>query len=81
MSAEVYAEPHGYFDSHYRPRLDCQSGYIHQFAQDVKAWGKAIFIRPVCHETNGGWYKNCGPNANPALSKVDCIAACVSGKK
>lgn len=50
-------------------------GYIRQYAQDVKAYGRPVFIRPICGEANGNWWKNCSPRANPTLSANDFISA------
>jgi hypothetical protein len=39
-----------------------QDTYLHQYAKDVKAWGKTIWIR-LMHEMNGNWY-GWSPNLN-----------------
>lgn len=49
--------------------------YIRQYAQDVKAYARPIFIRPICGEVNGNWWQTCSPNANPDLTKADFINA------
>lgn len=49
--------------------------YIRQYARDVKAYGKPIFIRLLCGEANGSWWRSCSPNANPSLTKADFIGA------
>jgi hypothetical protein len=49
--------------------------YITSYAEAVKAYGKPVFIRPICGEVNGSWWRNCSPKANPALTKQDYIYA------
>jgi chitodextrinase len=49
--------------------------YVHQYARDVKAYGRPVFIRPLCGEVNGNWWRNCSPGANAALTKADYVAA------
>jgi beta-mannanase len=40
--------------------------YIHQYAKDVAAWGKPLYLR-WAHEMNGDWYPWCaGVNGNTA---------------
>jgi hypothetical protein len=50
-------------------------GYIHQYARDVKAYGKPLFVNPICKEVNGSWNRNCSPNADPTLTKAAFISA------
>lgn len=38
---------------------------ITQFAREVKQYGKPLFIRLMCGEFNGNWWKWCSPKANP----------------
>jgi hypothetical protein len=45
--------------------------YIRQYARDVRAWGRPIFISPVCAEFNGNWWRSCSPLANPAITHAD----------
>ena len=49
--------------------------YIHQYAKDVQAYSQPVFIRPICGEVNGSWWKNCSPKANPNLTAQDFVAA------
>ena len=49
--------------------------YIADYADAVKAYDKPVFIRPICGEANGAWWRNCSPLANPALTKADYINA------
>jgi len=49
--------------------------YIHQYAKDVKAYGKPIFINPICGEFNGNYAYNCSPLADTNLTKQDFISA------
>jgi hypothetical protein len=49
--------------------------YIHQYAQDVKAYAKPVFIRLICGEVNGAWAKNCSPRANPNLTTQNFVDA------
>lgn len=49
--------------------------YITAYADAVKAYGKPLFIRPICGEANGSWWRNCSPKANPALTRQEFIYA------
>jgi hypothetical protein len=49
--------------------------FLHQYARDVKAYGKPLLFRPVCHEMNGSWNRHCSPLANPALTTLDYVKA------
>ena len=49
--------------------------YVHAYARAVKAWGEPIFIRALCGEMNGSWWRNCSPKANSALSAAGFVAA------
>src|SRR5262249_25267634 len=46
--------------------------YIHQYARDVRDYGRPIFIAPICAEFNGEWW-NCSPGGNPALTSMDFV--------
>jgi hypothetical protein len=48
--------------------------YIRQYARDVRAYGRPLFISPVCAEFNGEW-PTCSPNGNAALTLADFIGA------
>jgi len=52
-----------------------QDAYIHQYARDVRAYGQPLFIRPICGEANGAWWRNCSPRANSALTTGDFVTA------
>ena len=47
--------------------------YIRQYAQDVKSYGAPLFIRLICGEFNGNWWKWCSPKANPDLTIKDFV--------
>jgi hypothetical protein len=49
--------------------------FLRQYARDVKAYGKPILFRPICHEMNGSWHQHCSPLANPALTPADYVKA------
>jgi hypothetical protein len=49
-------------------------GYIHQYARDVRAYGRPLFISPICAEFNGGYW-NCGPAVNRSITVADFITA------
>lgn len=49
--------------------------YIRQYARDVKAHAKPLFIRLICGEFNGNWWQWCSPLANPALTTADFVKA------
>jgi hypothetical protein len=49
--------------------------YIRNYAQDVKAYGKPLFIRLVCGEFNGSWWHWCSPKANSDLTAKDFVGA------
>lgn len=47
--------------------------YIRQYAQDVKAYGKPLFVRLICGEFNGNWWNWCSPKANSNLTTQDFV--------
>ena len=49
--------------------------YITRFADEVRTYGRPVFIRPICGEANGNWWRNCSPNANPSLTSQDFVFA------
>ncbi len=49
--------------------------YIRSYAQEVIAYGKPLFIRPICGEFNGNWWRWCSPKANPTLTAADFVGA------
>lgn len=49
--------------------------YIRSYARDVKAYGQPLFVRLICGEFNGNWWKWCSPRANPALTTKDFVDA------
>jgi hypothetical protein len=50
-------------------------GYIEQYARDVKQYGQPLFIRLICGEFNGNWWRWCSPKANPRLTRQDFVNA------
>ena len=49
--------------------------FITQYAQDVRAYSLPVFIRLICGEVNGSWWRNCSPKANATLTPTDFITA------
>ncbi len=49
--------------------------YIRQYARDVREYGRPMFIRLICGETNGSWSMNCSPNANRTLKASTFVQA------
>jgi hypothetical protein len=49
--------------------------YIKQYGLDIKAYSNPLFIRLICGEFNGSWWKMCSPKANPDLTRDDFINA------
>jgi beta-mannanase len=50
-------------------------GYIRTFADQVKAYRQPVFIRLICGEMNGSWWRNCSPSANSSLTPQNFIDA------
>ncbi len=48
--------------------------YIHAYARDIRDYGGAVFMSPICAEFNGGFW-SCGPAVNRRLTVDDFIAA------
>ncbi|MDO8601042.1 MAG: hypothetical protein Q7R73_05600 [bacterium] len=49
--------------------------YIRSYARDVAAYGRPIFMLPLCGEFNGTWWRSCSPDANSVLTKEDFVRA------
>ncbi len=66
-------------DANVAMTLDIAAGqyddYIRKYARDVKSYGDPVFIRLLCGEFNGNWWRWCSPAANPDLTREDFVNA------